>query len=316
MTIFLFFLGFVLLILGANLLIEGSTSIGKRFGVSEMLIGLTIVAMGTSLPELIINVFASIYGETDLAISNVLGSNIINILVIIGLTAIIKPVLISPATTNRDIPVSLMATILLGIMVQDSVFSAGKPNELGFINGILLLVIMGIFLYFSFSYRQKEPPDAPVTGIIKPLWIAIFYILAGLTGLYFGGTWIVDGVTEISVLLGMDQSEVGLTIVAAATSLPELATSIIASIKKNNDIAVGNAIGSCIFNILLILGVSSVIHPLPFDSSSLGDLVTVLLANLLMFIFIFTGKGRQISRMEGILMLVVYVGFIWFRFGG
>ncbi len=316
MTIFLFFLGFVVLIVGANLLIEGATSIGKRYNISEILIGLTIVALGTSLPELIINVFASAYGETDLAISNVLGSNIINILVIIGFTAIVRPVMITPVTINRDIPVSLIATILLGIMVHDSVFTSERLNELGAADGILFLVFMAIFLWVSFKYRQKDPQDKPGFGIIKPLWIAIGYILAGLAGLYFGGDWIVDGVTEISVFLGMNQSEVGLTIVAAATSLPELATSIIAAIKKNNDIAVGNAIGSCIFNIFLVLGVSSLVHPMPFDSKSLGDLITVLLANLLLFIFIFTGKGRQISRMEGILMLVVYVGFIWFRFGG
>jgi len=316
MTILLFLLGFVVLVVGANALVDGASSLGKRLGLSDMVIGLTIVAMGTSLPELIINVFASSYGNTDLAISNILGSNIFNILMVLGLAAAIRPLATLPSTVNRDIPTVLIATFLLGILVHDSVLSPGYTDKLGRIEGVVFLAGMAVYLWISFRDSNKYPEEKPSTGRVKPIGISLIFIALGLAGLYFGGNWIVKGVGEVAGALGIGESEAGLTIVATATSLPELVTSVIAAIRNKSDMALGNAIGSCIFNIFLILGISSVIHPLPFGGESLGDLLMTLFASFLMFVFIFTGKGRVISRLEGILMLVIYVVFLWFRLAG
>lgn len=312
MTIALFFVGLIILILGADKLVDGSTSAGKRLGIPSMIIGLTILALGTSLPELIINVFASMNGQTDLAISNVLGSNIVNILLIVGLTAIIRPINIPGQTTFRDIPASLLATILLGIFVHDSVFSHDVLDYLSWKEGVIFLILIVIYLFVSVRTSHSIPRDKEDDDKLKvlPVWKTILFIAIGILGVYFGGEWVVDGAAQIAEMLGMSESTVGLTIVATGTSLPELVTSVTALWKKNTDMAVGNAIGSCIFNIYLVLGLSAVINPLPFERYNVVNLIMVLLANLLMFIFIFTGKGRKISRIEGMIMVLFYIAFL------
>ncbi len=312
MSIFLFFAGIAVLIIGADKLVDGASDAGRRLGIPSMIIGLTILALGTSLPELIINVFASINGQTDLAISNVLGSNIVNILLIVGLTAIIRPLNIPGQTTFRDIPASLIATILLGIFVHDSVFSGTKHDYLSTTEGIIFLSLIVLYLFISVRTSHSIPQDKEDESKIKrlPLWKTISYIAIGIAGVYFGGEWVVEGASHIAILFGMSESVVGLTIVATGTSLPELVTSIAAVRKKNTDMAVGNAIGSCIFNIYLVLGISAVISPIPFLHSSIVDLTMVLIANLLMFVLIFTGKGRRISRFEGAIMVSLYIGFL------
>ncbi|MFC2107744.1 calcium/sodium antiporter [Bacteroidota bacterium] len=312
MTIFLFFAGLVILVLGADKLVDGASDAGRRLGIPSMIIGLTILALGTSLPELIINVFASLGGQTDLAISNVLGSNIVNILLIVGLTAIIRPLNIPGQTTYRDIPASLVATILLGIFVHDSVFSGTSKDYLTRNEGIVFLILIAIYLFISVRTSRSIPHDTEEDSKLKvlPLWKTILYILLGIVGVYFGGEWVVLGASHIAELIGMSESVVGLTIVAIGTSLPELVTSITAIWKKNSDMAVGNAIGSCIFNIYLVLGVSAVITPLPFHQSNVINLTMVLIANLLLFIVIFTGKGRRISRVEGVIMVGLYIAFL------
>jgi cation:H+ antiporter len=314
MDIFLFFLGFVILVLGANWLVDGASSIGHRMNISGIVIGLTIVSSGTSLPELIVNIFASADKNTDLAIANVLGSNLINILIIIGITSIIHPIYIRRNTTFIDIPISLFATILLGVLIYDSLFITGKQSILGFWDGIILILFFAGFLFYS--YKVNKRIYIPEDNGFKSLSHArsVFLIILGIAGLYWGGKWIVSGSVEIAEWLGISQSTIGLTIVASATSLPELVTSLVALYKKNIDIAIGNAIGSCIFNIFLVLGVCALITPLPFHKISLIDLGMVIIANLLLFIFVFTGSGRKISRFEGMLMVVIYVVFLLITF--
>lgn len=316
MAIFLFIAGFVILITGANLLIEGSTSIGRRLRIPDLIVGLTIVALGTSLPELVINIFASAQDQTDLAISNVLGSNIINILVIVGFMALIRPITITGQTTSMIIPVSLSTTILLGIFVWRSIIYPGDVDTLNRWEGIVFVVLISFYLYFSIktSIKKDDKSEDERKQILR-WWIKpLAFIIAGLAGLYFGGEWIVGGAKVIAGLIGISESVVGLTIVASASSLPELVTSIIALRKNKGDLAVGNAIGSCTFNILFVLGISSIITPLPFNRESIADFIIVLFANILMFTFVFTGKGRLISRFEGALMLLSYGGFMFYVF--
>lgn len=310
---FLFILGFVILIYGADLLVNGASALGAKLGIPDMVIGLTIVALGTSLPEVVINVFASVRGDTSLAISNVLGSNLMNILVIVGIASVITPLGIPKSTTFRDIPVNFFSVILLALLVNDLTIGWGNTNQLNWIEGIIFLLL--IVAYIIFSLKKSNIEQEPDTrSVHNPAGKSVLLLLAGIAMMVIGGRWIVNGTLMVSDLLGISSSEVGLVVVATATSLPELATSIVAAIKKNPGIAIGNAVGSCIFNIFLVLGLSSLITPLPFDMTNIYDLLMVLLASVLIFVFVFTGKGRQIERWEGILMLVIYFGYMVYRF--
>ncbi len=305
-----FILGFVILIGGATLLIDGASNIGRRLGIPEGITGLTILAIGTSLPELIINVFASLNGNTDLAVSNVLGSNILNILVIVGITALIKPIPVLKPTYYRDIPFSLFAVGLLFFMVQDGWTMQEGSKIIGRVDGIIFLILLIVFLYIYFRSSSKTPKDEK-PGKLRPAWMAIVFILLGIVGLYFGGEWIVEGAVFVASEFGMSEATIGLTIVAVATSLPELVTSILAAIRKSPEMAIGNAVGSGNFNILLVLGVSSVIHPIPFQSGSIFDLIMVLVATVTLVVFVYTGKGRMISRVEGGIMIGMYGVYLW-----
>ena len=312
MTYLLFFLGFVVLILGANWMVEGASALGNKLRLPPIVIGLTIVAIGTSLPELVINTIASINGITDLAISNVLGSNILNILIILGITALIYPLGIPHATSKNEIPFSFIATITLGILASDMSIFGAKVNLIGFWDGFIFILLFIGFLLYSLRLGKQIKPE-PYT--MKFSWIkALLFIVLGLAGLYWGGQWIVNGTVDIAVLFGISKGTVGLTIVAFATSLPELVTSVVASVKKKNEIAVGNVIGSCIFNITLVLGVSAMITPLPFATASMLDLGMVLAANAFLFVFVFTGRGRKISRFEGGLLIAIYIFYLIFTF--
>jgi cation:H+ antiporter len=313
MEYFLFFLGFVILIGGASLLVDGASSVSQRMGIPPGITGLTIVAIGTSLPELIINIFASVQGNTDLAISNVLGSNVINILVIVGLTAIIKPIPVFRYTYFRDIPFGLFATILLFILVQDITLFNAEMNVLSSLDGLIFLAVLFVFMIIYFKSSRHGQLEG-IASVARPWLVSILFICGGVTGLYFGGELIVDGAVFVASNFGMSQATIGLTIVAMATSLPELVTSVIASLRGNPEMAIGNAVGSCIFNILLVLGVSSVIHEQPFMPGSVIDLIVVLIATVSMIVFVYTGKGRKISRAEGMIMVGMYAAYIWFIF--
>jgi len=278
-----------------------------------MLIGLTIVALGTSLPELIINVFASVKGNTDLAIGNVLGSNIINSLLIIGVAATIHPISMAGKKSTYDVWFSLGITLVLLVVANFTYLVDGVPFISRY-DGLILLIILAGFLYYSFFKGGALEQESAHTELkeIKTKW-SVILIIAGALGLFFGGKWIVSGASQIAIDLNISQSAIGMTIIAAATSLPELVTSVMAAMKKNTDMAVGNAIGSNLFNILLVLGVSAFINPIPFDISMNIEIYMLLAATVLILLFIKLdiGKTRKaISKIEGIILIIAYIFFL------
>jgi cation:H+ antiporter len=310
LTYFLFLLGFVLLIKGADFLVDGASAIARRFNISDLVIGLTVVAFGTSTPELFVNVVASARGSTEIAIGNVLGSNICNVLLILGISAVIYPLSVSKGTVWKEIPFSLLAVIVLGLMANDRVIDGDSSSLLTRIDGLVLLAFFMIFLYYSFSIAKAiEGLDEHVavksTGFAK----SFLLVISGLIGLTLGSKWIVDGAVTLAKSFGMSESLVGLTIVAVGTSLPELATSAMAAYKKNVEIAVGNVVGSNIFNIFFVLGISATIKALPFQATSNLDIAVVIVSSLLLFLFMFTGKRRSLNRWEGIVSLFLYGGY-------
>jgi len=312
LTYILFIVGFMLLIKGADLLVDGASSIAKKLKISAIVIGLTIVAFGTSMPELIVNIFASVGGNTDIAIGNILGSNIANILLILGISAIIYPLATKKNTVWKEIPLSLLAAILLGVMANDMLIDGAGFSGLTRIDGIILIAFFIIFLYYTFGIA-KVSGEASDTGIKQFGYLkSAVYIICGLAGLAIGGKWIVDGAVKIAELFNVSQSLIGLTIVAVGTSLPELATSAIAAYKKQTDIAIGNVVGSNIFNIFWILGVSSIIRPLPFNANSAVDILMTVFASLILFVIMFIGKKHTVERWQGALMVMIYIGYVGF----
>lgn len=307
----LFVLGFVLLVKGADLLVDGASSVARRFNISNIVIGLTIVAFGTSMPELIVNVIASAQGNTDIAIGNVLGSNIANILLILGISAMIYPILAQRNTVIKEIPFSLLAAVVIGIMANDVLLKSGGSTQLGMADGLILLCFFIIFMYYTFSIvkTQDELTNGDDGALLTPARSGL-YILAGLVGLVVGGKWIVDGAVLMAGWIGMSEAVVGLTVVAIGTSLPELATSAVAAMKKQSDIAIGNVVGSNIFNIFWILGVSAMIKPLPFNTKSNVDIIMTIAASALLFVLMYLGKRHTIERWQGALMVMVYVSYV------
>jgi len=313
LTYVLLVLGFVLLIKGADFLVDGASSLGRRFNVSDLVIGLTVVAFGTSSPELFVNIIASINGNTGIAIGNVLGSNIANIFLILGVASVVYPLSVTKGTIWKEIPFSLLAAILLGVLANDRLIDSDTSSAITRIDGIVFLSFFVIFMYYSFSIANR------INGIEEhtpskqygPVW-SVFLVVLGLLGLGLGGEWIVKGAVHMALSLGISESMVGLTIVAIGTSLPELATSAVAAGKKNVEIAVGNVVGSNIFNIFFVLGISSVIKPLPFESRNNVDIGVVILASLLLFICMFIGKKRSLDRWEGIAFLILYASYLTF----
>lgn len=313
MTYILFVIGFFVLIKGADLLVDGSSSIAKKLKISNIVIGLTIVAFGTSAPEFIVNIFASANGNTEIAIGNILGSNIANILLILGISAIIYPLVTKNNTVWKEIPLNLLAAILLGILVNDVRIEGGTFSGLSRIDGFVLLAFFIIFLYYTFGISKVtgEISDEPNIKQLSNLK-SLLYIVGGLLGLVMGGKWIVDGAVKIAELFNVNQSLIGLTIVAIGTSLPELATSAIAAYKKQTDIAIGNVVGSNIFNIFWILGFSALIRPLPFNKTSDFDIIMTILASAILFITMFIGKKHTIEKWQGIIMILFYIAYIVF----
>lgn len=315
LTYILFIIGFIFLIKGASLLVDGSASIAKKLKISSIVIGLTIVAFGTSAPEFIVNIFATMNGNTDIAIGNILGSNIANVFFILGIASVIYPLHTKKNTVWKEIPMSLLASLILGVLVNDLRIDNGVFSGLTRIDGIVLLSFFIIFLYYTFGIAKNSGEKGePTTDEINTLSYSksFIYILLGLVGLILGGKWIVDGAVKIATMLNVSQSLIGLTVVAIGTSLPELATSAIAAYKKQTDIAIGNVIGSNIFNIFFILGFSSLIRPLPFSPSSDIDIIMIIIASLFLFIFMFIGKKRVIQRWQGVLMILIYIAYIIF----
>ncbi len=313
LTYLLLPIGFVLLIKGAGFLVDGASSIAKRFGISTLVIGLTIVAFGTSAPELIVNIFASINGNTDISIGNILGSNIANILLILGISAVIFPLAVKRSTVWKEIPLAFLAVVLMGIMANDALIDGGNFSGLTRIDGLVLIAFFIIFLYYTFGISRVEAADKTETPIHQySLLRSCLMVGVGLIGLTLGGKWVVDAAVALATSLGVSEAFIGLTIVAIGTSLPELATSAVAAYKKDTDIAVGNIVGSNIFNIFWILGISAIINPLPFSALLMRDVIMTIAATLLLFIFLFIGKRHILERWQGVGFILLYVGYIIF----
>jgi len=306
----LFVAGFIILIKGADLLVDGASSIAARFNIPSLVIGLTIVAFGTSTPELFVNLMASFNGNTDIAIGNVLGSNIANVLLILGVAAVIYPLSVQSSTVWKEIPFSLLAAIALWVLANDALLDGAGNNFISRGDGLILLGFFSIFMVYVFEISLRHKPADDESGIKKMnLFRSVVYILLGLTGLVFGGKWIVDGAVHIAGLLGVSESLIGLTVVAVGTSLPELATSAVAAFRRNVDIAIGNVVGSNIFNVFFVLATSATIRPLPFNAGSNFDIYVVILSSALLFLFIFAGKRHRLERWQGIMFLVLYIGY-------
>lgn len=304
-------IGFVALILGANWLVNGATSVGIRAKLSPLIIGLTIVAFGTSLPEMIVNVFSCIKGSPGLAIGNIIGSNTMNILLILGVSSLIWPIDVSRVSIRRDIPVGFLATLIIALMANDFFMSKDPVIDVNWMEGIVLLCLG--FAYLALTMLKKTPDEtSDETQEALPWGKTVFSLIAGIIGLYIGGELVSNNAQILARNWGMSESTIGLTVVATATSLPELITSIVAAAKKNSGIAIGNVMGSNIMNIFMVLGISALITPLPFEAKMNQQLLILFVANALMLIFVFTGKGRKLSRFEGALLTLGYVGFMWF----
>ena len=307
-------LGLILLIIGAELLVSGAVSIARRLKVSDLVIGLTVVAFGTSTPELFVNQLASFRGTAGIAVGNIIGSNIANILLILGVCALIHPLSVSKGTVWKGIPFSLLAVLVLGIAVNDPLLEGAEAAVISRGDGLVLLSFFIIFLYYSFAVATEVPGlDAHTPARQHRLPLALLLTVVGLAGLSLGGKLIVDGAAAIALRLGMSEVVIGLTIVAIGTSLPELATSAVAVRKGNVEIAVGNVVGSNIFNIFLVLGISATVKPLPFPAGGNLDIIAVVFASLLLFIFMFTGLRRAVDRWEGAIFVILYAAYITFR---
>jgi cation:H+ antiporter len=315
LTIVLFIVGFFILIKGADLLVGGASSLAARLGVSALVIGLTIVAFGTSAPELIVNLLASLSGNTDIAIGNVLGSNIVNILIILGVSAIICPLAVGKGTVWKEIPFAMLAVVVLAFMALDTFIDGAPASVLSRADGLVLIAFFVIFLYYIFGLARADAARgvAPDESIAQyGLGKSIGLIVVGLLGLVVGGKWIVDGAITFASALGVSEALIGLTIVAIGTSLPELATSVVAARKKQIDIAVGNVVGSNIFNIFWILGISAVIAPLPFSPALSFDLLVTLGATLFLFMALFVGARHTLERWQGWLFVATYIAYVAF----
>lgn len=310
-------LGFVLLVKGADWLVDGASAIAKRFGISDLVIGLTVVAFGTSMPEFVVNMVSVAEGSTDLAITNILGSNIINTFVILGVTALIWPVTSQERSRNFDIPMSIIAGVLVYVFVAVRSPFGETGEGITRMGGIILLVLFSYFLYNTFRHAKDHPEQIdtpnPLTTNLLSLPHAITLLLVGLAGLVIGGEMIVKSAVQIATNLGVSEAVIGLTVVALGTSLPELATSAMAAFKHNCDIALGNVIGSNIFNVFFVLGTSATILPLPAYEGIDVDAWTAAAGSVLVWLFVKMNHERQVKRWGGALLLVIYAGYLLYR---
>jgi len=308
--ILLLLAGFAALIFGAGKMVEGASALAVRFSIPNMVIGLTVVAFGTSSPELVVNVMASTAGNTDIVAGNVLGSNIMNILLILGLAAIIRPLGVKTETTWYQIPLCLLSAVAIIVMAADTPISGGAVNVVDRSDGLLLLLFFAIFLVYNFNLALKGQGESDLE--VKPMSLpaSIGWLIAGMVLLSAGGRMIVVSAVHLATLAGLSERVIALTVISIGTSLPELATSIIAARKGNTDIAIGNVVGSNIFNVFLIFGLSAVIFPVGISQGSLIDMAFNIFVSLLLFVFIFTGKGRRIERFEGLLFVLMSIAYV------
>jgi len=309
--ILLIILGLGILILGAEGLVRGSASMAKKWGVSSLVIGLTIVAFGTSTPELVVNMFSAVRGSTDIAIGNIIGSNISNILLILGISAIVYPLSVKKSTVTREIPFALLGMILVFTMGNDMFFDGTGFNAITRTDGFSLIAIFIIFLFYIFGLAKKgEVEEEEVKVYSWPK--SILFTIAGLALLVLGGQLLVDNAIILARLAGLSEALIGLTIVAIGTSLPELATSVVAAYHKHVDIAIGNIVGSNIFNVFWILGLTGTMLQMPFNPNVNIDILVGIGATVLLFIFMFIGTKRKLNRWQGVMFLLLYIAYTFY----
>ncbi|MBQ8864463.1 MAG: calcium/sodium antiporter [Rikenellaceae bacterium] len=316
MYVLLSIVGLVLILLGANYLTDGAVALAQKLKVPEIVIGLTIVAIGTSMPELVVSVISSINGQYDLSVGNVVGSNLFNILVILGIVALIKPVALTKGNIMRDLPMCLLSSVVLWAACSTNVLDGTNINIVSRSNGVIMLALFVGFLYMTITASRSEvvPAEKEEQESSKPLplWLALIMLLGGFAGLIYGGELFIDNITEIARALSVSESVISITIVAAGTSMPELATSVVAMIKGRKGIALGNVVGSNISNVFLVLGASSVIHPLTLTGINQIDLMMVLLSTILMLMAAWTFGRKRIDRVEGGFFVACYIAYmIW-----
>ncbi len=310
MDIVYLIIGLTLILAGANYLTDGASALAQRLRMSEFLIGLTIVAIGTSMPEMVVSVLSSLNGQSDMALGNVVGSNLVNVLLILGLCAIVRPIGFTRHNIRFDIPFSVATSLLLIIVACDQLMGTGTIDQISRFDGVVMLLIyLALMIY---TIRSTERPTEE-TSSKQPMavWLMSVMIIGGLCGLIFGGELFLDSATALARKFGVSESVIAITLVAGGTSLPELASSIVSLIKGKADMALGNVIGSNIFNILAILGMASLINPLTMGGITPRDLLVVLLSAVLVFLSAFTFRRQMLDRAEGIIFVGIYVGYIY-----
>jgi cation:H+ antiporter len=298
--------GFVLLIKSADWLVDGASALAKKYHVSDLAIGLTIVSFGTSAPELVVNTIASWQNHQDIVFGNVIGSNNLNLFVVLGVAGIITPLIVQSSTVWKEIPISFFAMAFLFFISNDFFFS--NQQVLSRIDGFILLTMFILFLYYVYRQMKRTPTEQIISEKkFSSLFIIVLLLIAGLAGLIIGGRLVIDNAVKLATSLGVSEKIIGLTIVAIGTSLPEMATSVIAALKRNSDIAVGNIIGSNIFNIFFILGVSAIVRPVQYHTSFNFDFSLLAGGTIILFIAMFTGKKKKLDRWEAAILLLIYI---------
>ncbi|PID32057.1 sodium:proton exchanger [Candidatus Saccharibacteria bacterium] len=309
-----FVAGLIILVGGAEGLVRGASSLAARLRVSPLVIGLTIVSLGTSAPELTVNLISAFQGSTDLAVANVVGSNIANLFLILGVGAIIVPLTVKVSTVWKEIPLALLGVLLILVMTSDRLLDGGTTNAITRTDGIQLLTLMAVFMYYIYNMakndrkKDKDGLAGDIPNMSVPL--STLFTIGGLVGLVVGGKLLVSGAVNIAASAGLSEAMIGLTIVAIGTSLPELATSVVAALRKQADIAIGNAVGSNIFNVFFVLGTTSTIAPLPVSDGLRFDILVSIFATLLLFAYMFIGQKHRLTRWEGITFVTLYAGYL------
>ena len=304
--------GLILILLGANYLVDGSSSIAKKFGLSEFVIGLTIVGIGTSSPEMVVSFMSAIQGKAEMAIGNVVGSNIFNTLIILGITALISPLTITRNNIRKDIPVNFFVTILLLLLGMNfSIFKVGE-NVISRFDGIILLAVFAWYLWSSFRSDNGDETEEGEEIKTRNIPVSILMIVGGLGALVFGGRLFVNSATSLAQMFGVSDKFIAITVMAAGTSMPELATCIVAALKGRGQLALGNILGSNIGNILLILGGSALIHPLSFSGMTIVDIIAVAICPIFIYLCAFLFRKKEIDRAEGIIFLLTEAAYMWY----
>ncbi|MBN1500342.1 MAG: calcium/sodium antiporter [Spirochaetes bacterium] len=310
LNLILLIVGFFPLLYGANLLVDNASSLAKKLNIPDLVIALTIVSFGTSAPELVVNLTASVADTPQIVLNNILGSNIANILLILGVSSFIYPIIVKDSTKWKEIPLTFLSIAVVFIAANDVFFDKTPSSILSRTDGMLLLAFFMIFLAYNFQLIKENTQTEEIHVKVKPVYLSIILLITGIILLTFGGKFIVSNAVSFAAKLGISERIIALTIISIGTSLPELATSAVAAIKKNSDIAIGNVVGSNIFNVFFILGLSAVVNPIPIPFASNYDIIINISASILLFLFVFIGKKHHIERWQGTIFVLFYCIYI------